>query len=173
MPIYSTWLAFEPIPAAAWDEALDLIGSRAGYISRLLVNEMPDEMERPLSALGVRLLPQGPGEIQSGCDCPDLEAPCKHTAALFYLLASRLDQDPFMLFELRGLSRAQLIGRLKATPLGTALASALDEAPEPPVPKASFFTRPLLLDQPKTVSPRDFWRGQRKLPAGVEPPPAF
>ena len=171
VPIYSTWLAFEPIPAAAWDEALDLIGSRAGYISRLLVNEMPDEMERPLSALGVRLLPQGPGEIQSGCDCPDLEAPCKHTAALFYLLASRLDQDPFMLFELRGLSRAQLIGRLKATPLGTALASALDEAPEPPVPKASFFTRPLLLDQPTTVSPRDFWRGQRKLPAGVEPPP--
>ena len=171
VPVYDTWLTFTPIPHEAWDEALSLIGSRAGYISRLLFNEMPDEIERPLSELGVNLLPSNQADVASGCSCPDYENPCKHVAALYLLLAGRLDQDPFLLFELRGLSRAELIQRLRATPLGTALASALDEAPPPPQSAASFFTRPVEQALPDKVSPRTFWRGQRKLPAGVEPPP--
>ena len=170
VPVYDTWLQFEPVPHAAWDEALGLIGSRAGYISRLLFNEMPDEIERPLAGLGVSLMPESHREIRSGCSCPDVENPCKHVAALYFLLAARLDQDPFLLFELRGLSRADLIRRLKATPLGTALAAALDEAPAEPVAAASFFTRPLAQPLPAAVSPHGFWRGQRRLPAGVEPP---
>ena len=171
VPVYDTWLKFTPIPHKAWDEALSLIGSRAGYISRLLFNEMPDEIERPLGELGVSLLPSGPSDVASGCSCPDYENPCKHVAALYLLLAGRLDQDPFLLFELRGLSHAELIQRLRATPLGTALAAALDEAPPPPQAADSFFTRPIEQPLPDRLTPRQFWRGQRKLPAGVEPPP--
>lgn len=171
VPVYDTWLKFTPIPHKAWDEALSLIGSRAGYISRLLFNEMPDEIERPLGELGVSLLPSGPSDVASGCSCPDYENPCKHVAALYLLLAGRLDQDPFLLFELRGLSRAELIQRLRATPLGTALAAALDEAPPPPQAADSFFTRPIEQPLPDRLTPRQFWRGQRKLPAGVEPTP--
>lgn len=171
VPVYDTWLKFTPIPHKAWDEALSLIGSRAGYISRLLFNEMPDEIERPLGELGVSLLPSGPSDVASGCSCPDYENPCKHVAALYLLLAGRLDQDPFLLFELRGLSRAELIQRLRATPLGTALAAALDETPLPPQATDSFFTRPIEQPLPDRLTPRQFWRGQRKLPAGVEPPP--
>ena len=171
IPVYETWLEFKPIPHGAWDEALALIGSRAGYISRLLFNEMPDEIERPLAESGVTLLPSKPGDMVSGCSCPDYENPCKHVAALCFSLATRLDQDPFLMFELRGLSRSELILRLKATPLGTALASALDEIPVVPESAESFFTRPEVLALPESVSPRQFWRGQRKLPSGVEPPP--
>ena len=171
VPVYDTWLQFTPIPHEAWDEALSLIGSRAGYISRLLFNEMPDEIERPLAELGVNLLPSSQSEVASGCSCPDYENPCKHVAALYLLLAGRLDQDPFLLFELRGLSRSELIQRLRATPLGTALASALDEARPQPQSADTFFTRPVEKALPESISPRPFWRGQRKLPAGVEPPP--
>jgi uncharacterized Zn finger protein len=170
-PTYDTQLEFAPIPVPAWNEAIALIGSRAGYVSRLLFNEMPDEIEKPLAELGVNLLPASRKDIRGSCSCPDPENPCKHIAALYYLLAGRLDQDPFLLFELRGLSRAELIRRLKATHLGSALASALDEAPPAPSPAASFFTRPVAIPLPDAVSPRDFWRGQRRLPAGVEPPP--
>lgn len=169
-PARETWLEFAPIPHEAWDEALAHIGSRAGFICRLLFNEMPDEIERPLAELGLSLLPRSPEEMSSGCSCPVHEAPCRHVMALCLLLAGRLDQDPFLLFELRGLSRAELIQRLKATPLGTALASALDEAPGRPRPVDTFFTRPVVRALPEAVSPRGFWRGQRKLPAGVEPP---
>lgn len=167
--IYDTRLQFTPIPDAAWNKAIALIGSRAGYVSRLMFNEMPDEIEKPLAELGVSLLPANYSEIRGSCTCPDYENPCKHIAALYFLVAGQLDQDPFLLFELRGLSRADLIQRLKATLLGSALASALDEATPAPQPVNSFFTRPTEQALPIAVSPRDYWRGQRKLPVGIEP----
>ncbi|MFM8443456.1 MAG: hypothetical protein ACKN9W_08960 [Methylococcus sp.] len=170
-PIFETRIEFTPIPHEAWDKALALIGSRAGYISRLLFNEMPDEIERPLAELGVSLLPARREDIAATCSCPEPEVVCKHVAALYFMLAGRLDQDPILLFELRGLSRSEMIQRLKVTTLGTALASALDEAPEQPRPAASFFTSPSVQPLPERMTPRQFWRGQRKLPAGVEPPP--
>jgi len=171
-PIFETRIEFTPIPHEAWDEALALIGSRAGYISRLLFNEMPDEIERPLAELGVSLLPVSQEDIVASCSCPEPDVICRHIAALYFMLAGRLDQDPFLLFELRGLSRSEMIQRLKVTTLGAALASALDEAPEQPRPAASFFTPLGTEPLPERMTPRQFWRGQRKLPAGVEPPPA-
>ena len=173
-PVSVAWLECAPIPHAAWDKALALIGSRAGYISRLLFNEMPDEIEQPLMALGVSLLPARREELTSGCTCGVLPGTnCPHFLMLCHLLAGRLDQDPFLLFELRGLSRAELIERLQATPLGAALASALDQAPPPPQAAESLFTRPMPKPIPEAVDPRQFWRGQRKLPPGVEwPSPA-
>lgn len=170
-PLYETRIEFAPIPAAAWDEAIRHIGAKAGYLSRLLFNEMPDEIEQPLAELGLSLLPRGRQELLMRCSCPDSESPCKHLAGLFYLLAGRLDHDPFLLFELRGLSREELIGRLKATPLGSALASALVAEPGELKPATSLFTRPEPLAAPETVAPREFWRGRRRLPGGIEAPP--
>jgi uncharacterized Zn finger protein len=169
-PVYETRIEFAPIPEAAWHEAIGHIGEKAGYLSRLLFNEMPDEIEKPLAELGVSLLPRSRNDLDTRCSCPDAENPCKHVAGLYYLLAARLDQDPFLLFELRGLSRAELIRRLKATTLGSALAAALTEEPGEIRPARSYFTRPEPVAQPGAVAPRDFWRGARRLPAGVEPP---
>jgi uncharacterized Zn finger protein len=91
-------------------------------------------------------------------------------AGLFYLLAARLDQDPFLLFELRGLSRAELANRLKSTPLGAALASALTEDTAETNPVESYYTRPRALKLPVTMSHRDFWRGGKRLPGSVDSP---
>ena len=169
-PVYETSIVFRPIPDAAWNDAIALIGGRAGFLSRLLVAEMPDEIEKPLAELGVSLLPRGRADLTTHCTCPDAENPCKHLAGLYFLLASRLDQDPFLLFELRGLSRAELARRLKSTPLGAALAAALTEEPPELRPARAFFSRPEPVPLPDTVSPREFWRGGRHLPPGVEPP---
>ena len=169
-PVYQTRIEFTPIADAAWTEAIRHVGERAGFVSRLLFNEMPDEIEKPLAELDVSLLPRGRKDIRTRCSCPDAESPCKHIAGLFYLLAQRLDQDPFLLFELRCLSRGELVRRLKTTPLGAALASALTEEPAELRPAESYFTRPATVPLPQAVVPRDFWRGAKRLPAGVEPP---
>lgn len=172
-PVYQTRIEFAPIPDAAWNEAIRHIGEKAGLVSRLLFNEMPDEIETPLAAVGVSLLPRYRTELRAECSCPDSETPCEHIAGLYGLVAGRLDQDPFLLFELRGLPRAELVRRLKATPLGAALATALSGKEAALVPAESYFSRPVPLALPETVSARDFWRGARRLPAGVEiPPPA-
>jgi len=171
-PVHACEIELAPIPDTAWDEALGHIGGRAGFVCRLLFNEMPDEIERPFSELGLSLLPRGRKDAAAHCACQDTGRPCEHIAGVYHLLASKLDYDPFLLFELRGLSRVALAERLKATPMGAALAAALTEDLEAPRPATSFFHRPQPVDSPPTVPPRDFWRGAKRLPQGVEPPQA-
>ena len=62
---------------------------------------------------------------------------------MYYRLAGRLDGDPFLLFELRGLSREQLRRGLRATPLGGALADLMVEPPSEDAAAESFYTRPV------------------------------
>ena len=169
-PVYEAKVEFQPVSDSAWDEAIRNIGGRAGFVCRLLFDEMPDEIEAPLAELGFGLLPRSLSELRIRCTCPDLETPCRHAAGLCHLLAARLDRDPFLLFELRGLSRLELARRLAATPLGSALAPSLAGESGELRPAESFFTRPRSLPLPESVCPRDFWRGPKRLPAGVELP---
>ena len=69
---------------------------------------------------GAAAAAQLPRLLAPDCSCPDYADPCKHFAGVYYRLAGRLDGDPFLLFELRGLSRERLHRALSATPLGKA-----------------------------------------------------
>ncbi|MFM2080507.1 MAG: hypothetical protein RLZZ219_1189, partial [Cyanobacteriota bacterium] len=48
-------------------------------------------------------------EVRSECTCPDKINPCKHVSAVYYLMGERFSEDPFVLFQLRGRTRAQLL----------------------------------------------------------------
>ena len=45
--------------------------------------------------LGLPLFPGAARELSLDCSCPDGAVPCKHFAAMFYLLAEAFDEDPF------------------------------------------------------------------------------
>ncbi len=47
-------------------------------------------------------------DIKTHCSCPDRANPCKHIAAVYYILAEEFDNDPFMLFKLRGRTREEI-----------------------------------------------------------------
>lgn len=157
-------LTFKTIEQTHWDEALKLIGSRAGYITRLLFNEMPDEIEAPLSTLGITLIPSNPQDMQAKCSCDENETTCRHIAALFYFLALKLDRDPFILFELRGLSRGFMIECLKSTELGSTLASALDDDTHPMDVGETLHTRPQIITSQEQISLESFWHSAQKVP---------
>jgi hypothetical protein len=53
--------------------------------------------------------------------------PCKHLAAVFYLLAERFDEDPFALLAWRGRTREDLLTHLNANPTGAAKVVSLTE----------------------------------------------
>ena len=146
-PRYQTRLQLAPISAPDWDKAIAYLGSRADLIARLLLREMPDTIDEAFAGLKLPLLPRSRKDfVLTACSCPDDFNPCKHIAGVYYRLAARLDQDPFLLFELRGLSRSRLHQALVTTPLGQALASLRPEAEDPTAPlepATSFFTRPL------------------------------
>ena len=95
-----------------------------------------------LLMLGVHLLPNDYRDFKVACDCPDYEVPCKHIAGVCYRLAGQLDQDPFLLFEMRGLAPEKLLQELASSPLGKVLSDAKSSATVELAPVASFYTRP-------------------------------
>jgi uncharacterized Zn finger protein len=97
-----------------WRRAEKAIAARALTLARLLAGEMPDDIEDVLAEAKLSLLPAAYGELRASCDCPDEANPCKHIAAVYYVLAERFDTDPFALFTLRGRTREELLGALRA-----------------------------------------------------------
>jgi uncharacterized Zn finger protein len=96
-----------------WDRVLDVICAQLGRAAALLDGEVPPEVAGDLAAAGLSLLP-GAGEVGPRCSCPDDADPCKHAAALCYLVADALDEDPFVALLLRGRTRGEVLAGLRA-----------------------------------------------------------
>ncbi len=164
-PIYRTTITIKAISPADFTKVIRQIASRADLVTKLLMNEMPDTIEDAFSGLGLHLLPHSERDFVTNCSCPDWANPCKHIAGVYYLLASALDQDPFVMFELRGLSRDDLHAELVKSPLGKILASALTTDDVPVEPIESYYTRPAREAAAVVDSHKEFWTGAKRLPA--------
>ncbi|MGC4944548.1 SWIM zinc finger family protein [Kribbella sp. DT2] len=98
---------------AEWDAVLDVVSAQIGRVAALLDGELPPELVDDVQAAGLELLP-GAGEVRTACNCPDFAVPCKHSAAVCYLITDALDDDPFALMLLRGRRRDELLAGLRA-----------------------------------------------------------
>jgi uncharacterized Zn finger protein len=99
---------------ATWQAAIAFMAQRAEFSALLLNGEMPREIDDAFEAARASLFPKTRADLQTSCDCPDDGDPCKHIAAVHYVLGEALDRDPFLLFELRGRSREQFLHALRA-----------------------------------------------------------
>jgi uncharacterized Zn finger protein len=162
-PTYNTTITFQPISAADWKKVIATIGSQANFISKLLLNEIPENIEDCFKPLKLSLLPKGRKDCDSSCSCPDWGDPCKHVAGVYYRIAQEVEKDPFILFELRGISREELQAELSKSSLGQALSDELDRQNELPPPASSRFTQPMVQPLPKQVSLKAFWQGEKPL----------
>jgi uncharacterized Zn finger protein len=162
-PLYTTTIAIKQIAPADWSTVIAHIGANARQVTQLLQNEVPETIETAFAEVGQHLLPRSALDFTTTCSCPDYANPCKHIAGVYYLLASELDADPFLLFELRGLSRARLREELERSPLGQILAAELAPHEVPLTGSPSFYTRPALEAAP-VASLKEFWTGAKRLP---------
>ena len=96
-----------------WRRAEKAIAARALTLAKLLAGEMPHDIEELLAGCKLTLLPGSYDELRATCTCPDPANPCKHLAAVYYILAERFDEDPFALFSWRGLPREELLEQLR------------------------------------------------------------
>ena len=168
-PTYKVSVQMTHLSAAQWQKIIQKLTQRASFIARLLLNEIPENIENVFADLGVHLLPNDYRDFKVACDCPDYEVPCKHIAGVCYRLAGQLDQDPFLLFEMRGLAPEKLLQELANSPLGKVLSDAKSSATVELAPVASFYTRPILAELPQEISLKGFWQGQQPLPKSIEP----
>lgn len=121
-----------------WEHAIDGMAQQAIYAAQLLNGEMPREIAQVFEAGGVSLFPTGDDEVEMTCSCPDSEVPCKHLAAVLLLVGEQLDQDPFLLFTLRGRTQEQIVRALRNRRASRAEAPAIETgAPQPETPPDS------------------------------------
>lgn len=107
---------------ADWGRVSQALADDAWYAAKLLAGEMPTDIEDLFAGEGLALFPERARDLTMDCTCPDSQVPCKHLAAVFYLLAEAFDEDPFTILALRGRERADLLEAVSALRGGTVAA---------------------------------------------------
>ena len=111
---YKVEIKIKPLSNKEWDKVADAMASQAIFAAKLLSGEMPQDIEQAFKQAGVNLLPASRGDLKTECSCPDWSNPCKHIAAVYYLLGEQFDADPFLIFRLRGKSKDDIMAMLRS-----------------------------------------------------------
>lgn len=110
---YRVEISMKSISDKNWSKVITLLASKALYASKLLNGKMPQDIKDIFQESGVNLFPKSYHDLYTDCSCPDYANPCKHIAAVYYVLAEKFDENPFFIFELRGKSQSNLISLLR------------------------------------------------------------
>ena len=168
-PTYKTEVKMSHLSEAQWKKIIAKLTQRASFIAKLLVDEIPENIEDVFAEFNTHLLPKSYKDFKVTCNCPDYAVPCKHIAGVCYRLASDLDHNPLLLFEMRGLSPEKLHQELIKTPLGKTLADAQTSEDNDLIPVESFYTAPEFKKMPDKISLKQFWHGEVPLPKELPP----
>jgi uncharacterized Zn finger protein len=98
---------------------------------------MPAEIEQAFRDAKVSLFPERPGDLKTDCSCPDWSSLCKHIGAVYCLLGEEFDRDPFLIFQMRGMTREDFLAAL-----GQSIPAAAPEEPPEPLPNAAALRGP-------------------------------
>ncbi|MEI7855928.1 MAG: SWIM zinc finger family protein [Methanomicrobiales archaeon] len=151
---YTITISFTRFTNQQWDEIFDALSSQALFTAMLLGGEIPKEIETVFAEVELSFLPSTHREIKTDCSCPDSANPCKHIAAVYYILAEQFDRDPFLIFTLRGLDREDVLEALRKR------RSSMDtvEVTEEPVPAHPVIHEPKVSTRPVLAECLDiFW----------------
>jgi uncharacterized Zn finger protein len=110
---YLVRMRFSMLSSTDWKKVVKALGETPQYASRLVAGEIPEDIEQVFLGLELSLFPSANGDLKTACSCPDQANPCKHIAAVYYLLGEEFDRDPFLIFRLRGIERAELIDAIR------------------------------------------------------------
>ncbi len=150
---------------ADWRRVAAALAARADLAARLLAGEVPLELDAVFAGLGLSLVPRSASEIIATCPCRQGQKLCPHVAAVHYILAANLDQQPFLLFTLRGRDLDILLDDLREEWEGAQPEDAW--TPETETPPADDFP------PPEPLRAADFYRAGPALDAlriSITPP---
>lgn len=110
---YEVTMSLTPFSKEDWNYIIESLSKKALYSAQLLAGEMPTDIEQVFTAGGLSLFPFTLSEVHSRCTCLDKANPCKHIGAVYYQLADRFSEDPFVIFQLRGRTKTQILESLR------------------------------------------------------------
>lgn len=115
---YRVRIGITAFDKSQWSHIEGALAENALFAAGLLAGEMPTDIEDLFDALDLSLFPAKARDMSLDCSCPDGAVPCKHLAAVFYLLAEGFDEDPFQILAWRGREREDLLENLAAARSG-------------------------------------------------------
>ncbi len=113
MEPYQVSLSLAPFTDEDWDYIIQSLSKKAIFSAQLLAGQMPKNIEKVFTENGLSIFPFTLSDVHSRCTCPDKANPCKHIGAIYYQLAERFSEDPFIIFQLRGRSKTQILECLR------------------------------------------------------------
>ncbi|MHB8928475.1 MAG: SWIM zinc finger family protein [Bacillota bacterium] len=171
---YHVRIGVRTLTAAQWGKVARRLSAEPVFAAGLLAGEVPEDIESVFLRSGVPLFPEQYKDLTTSCSCPDWSNPCKHIAAVYYLLGEEFDRDPFLLIRLRGMNREEFVGLLTQ---GSARTQGEPESLAEPKPRAGRRSRagPRSREgstseaspaEPLPTDAASFWHG-RDLPDGL------
>ena len=185
---YDVHVGVKKLTDSQWSTVAGALSQQAIFAARLLAGEMPHDVEDVFAQANVSLFPETETDLDTDCSCPDMSNPCKHIAAVYYLLGDEFDRDPFLIFKLRGITREELMAKMSAyaeptptpesvdppetggggesaapEPLSTMLDVFWSGTPAPETARKAFDARVPAIHAalPKQLGAFPFWRGSR------------
>lgn len=168
---YKVSLSLDPFEDDQWGYVIESMAQRAIFSAKLLAGEMPQNIEEVFTANGLSLFPFTKFDIHSKCSCPDPANPCKHIGAVYYLLGDRFSEDPFVLFQLRGRTKEQIIETLRQI---RSAGSTDDGTARTPADLLDAHTLAQPTPAPVTLAIDQFWHYTEQLEPSlvvIAPPP--
>jgi len=110
-PFYKVIINFSPLETEETEKIYKLIEKESALMARIAAGELPETFLQKLKKEGINLIPRRWREMKRACTCPDDGDPCKHMAALYYIIAREIDSNPQLLFRLRGMDLSSRFGK--------------------------------------------------------------
>jgi uncharacterized Zn finger protein len=172
---YSVTIKVRTLTGSEWELLAEKLASKPIFAAKLLAGEMPEDIDSAFKESGLSLFPETLDDLETDCSCPDWSNPCKHIAAVYYLLGEEFDRDPFLIFKLRGVDMDDFMsilgkGFVPETADQVAETGVLKEQPYnktgtlPEVEVSPISPEPLPLD------PEVFWGRLPENPEGEKSP---
>jgi uncharacterized Zn finger protein len=172
---YELSLSIEPFTEEDWNYIVETMAAEAIYSAQLLAGEMPHNIEKVFTTNGLSLFPFTLSDIHSRCSCPDPQNPCKHIGAVYYQLGDRFSEDPFVLFQLRGRTKEQILDDLRRLRSISTQEDKTTEVEEQKSREALEQETREAIQNPKTpLSIEQFWQYYEPLDSSlvvITPPP--
>ena len=154
---YLVRISFDPFSREQWESLLAEVRDRNALASSVSSGDLPLEIQTAFSKAKLRFMPERYVDLHLECACPDWLKPCKHLVAVWLKFARDFDRDPFLVFELRGLKREELLALLRNRQPATVPVEEVEEFPEIAIPlkieslpadPEAFWSAPALPAQP-------------------------
>lgn len=112
--LYTVKVSVTPVAKTQWQaisaDCAGSIDSLVGLLQGRLSQPVMERICKPKTGLF-----PAPTDIKFSCSCPDSASMCKHIAAVLYGIGARLDQQPDLLFALRGVDAKELVSLAAVT----------------------------------------------------------